>query len=442
MRVQKYARPVAAPPARKGAPAPAAGRPQPHRAGPQRSALWHAIQLKAARAASIPAGNASGLPVPLQAGVERLSGIAMDDVRVHRNSPEPAKLGALAYAQGSEIHLGPGQERHLPHEVWHVVQQKQGRVLATTQAKGVAINDEHGLEREADAMASRMARPIADDGLKEARAALPSAHLPVTQLVAVTDNAFMTSLGLSAPEIEAVNALDMGSVEANLYQGIIRESLTDSGVTEARLEALKQRLAASTAITQTQELGLRKVANVIIREHPLNAWRYIGIGRSPAIILEFLKQAHHATTYELPMGGLTNVDAAGLLLDQAKTKQLKAIVEEYVNPLAGKRYLIIDYSESGNSIAKAKTILAQLYPLSIFESLAVSVNEALPGAQADADPQTAAVTAFALRLRMEIGKASLPSFKSLDLTQDVSEWIPELNEGGSEKRRALVAGII
>jgi hypothetical protein len=93
--------------------------------------MWHAIQLKAAQEAAAATAaprpmSRSGLPVALKAGVEQLSGLAMDDVRVHRNSPEPARLGAFAYAQGSDIHLGPGQERHLPHEAWHVVQQKQG----------------------------------------------------------------------------------------------------------------------------------------------------------------------------------------------------------------------------------------------------------------------------------------------------------------------------
>ncbi|MEL6127089.1 MAG: DUF4157 domain-containing protein, partial [Pseudomonadota bacterium] len=38
----------------------------------------------------------------------------------------------MAYAQGSNIHLGPGQDQHLPHEAWHVVQQRQGRVPTTT----------------------------------------------------------------------------------------------------------------------------------------------------------------------------------------------------------------------------------------------------------------------------------------------------------------------
>ncbi len=80
----------------------------------------------------------------------------MSDVVVHRNSAKPAQLNALAYAQGNEIHLGSGQEKHLPHEAWHVVQQKQGRVKPTLQMKGgVSINADAGLEKEADAMAAK-----------------------------------------------------------------------------------------------------------------------------------------------------------------------------------------------------------------------------------------------------------------------------------------------
>ncbi|HAP63088.1 MAG TPA: hypothetical protein DCR93_27510, partial [Cytophagales bacterium] len=45
---------------------------------------------------------------------------------------------------------------HLPHEAWHVVQQKQDRVKPTLQMKGrVSINDDAGLEREADIMGAR-----------------------------------------------------------------------------------------------------------------------------------------------------------------------------------------------------------------------------------------------------------------------------------------------
>jgi hypothetical protein len=105
-----------------------------------------------------PRANTTGLPDRLKSGVEQLSGLGMDDVRVHFNSPRPAQLQALAYTQGADIHVAPGQERHVPHEAWHVVQQKQGRVKATRQTKGVSINDDAGLEREADAMGPRAAQ--------------------------------------------------------------------------------------------------------------------------------------------------------------------------------------------------------------------------------------------------------------------------------------------
>jgi hypothetical protein len=99
--------------------------------------------------------NNTGLSDQLKSGVESLSGQSMDDVKVHYNSDKPAQLNAHAYAQGTDIHIASGQEKHLPHEAWHVVQQKQGRVKPTMQMKGkVNVNDDKGLEKEADRMGS------------------------------------------------------------------------------------------------------------------------------------------------------------------------------------------------------------------------------------------------------------------------------------------------
>ncbi len=109
--------------------------------------LEHPIQKKE---------NNTGLPDNLKTGVENLSGYSMDDVKVHKNSDKPAQLQAHAYAQGTDIHLGPGQEKHLPHEAWHVVQQKQGRVMPTKQMKGIGINDDTQLEKEADVMGAKV----------------------------------------------------------------------------------------------------------------------------------------------------------------------------------------------------------------------------------------------------------------------------------------------
>ena len=111
--------------------------------------------------------NKTGLPDKLKAGIENLSGQSLDDVKVHRNSDKPAQLQAHAYAQGTDIQVAPGQEKHLPHEAWHVVQQKQGRVKPTMQMmeqsetssssekNAININDDAGLEKEADVMGSK-----------------------------------------------------------------------------------------------------------------------------------------------------------------------------------------------------------------------------------------------------------------------------------------------
>lgn len=127
--------------------------------------------------------NNTGLPDTLKSGIESLSGLSMDNVKVHYNSSKPAQLNALAYAQGTDIHVSPGQEKHLPHEAWHVVQQKQGRVKPTMQMKeGVEVNDDKGLEREADVMGARAAaqqtsKSIETDAMDSSRTALQTATL-------------------------------------------------------------------------------------------------------------------------------------------------------------------------------------------------------------------------------------------------------------------------
>ncbi|MFZ3004004.1 MAG: DUF4157 domain-containing protein [Undibacterium umbellatum] len=99
--------------------------------------------------------NDTGLPDQLKAGIEALSGMSMDGVKVHYNSSKPAQLSALAYAQGHNIYLGPGQGHQLPHEAWHLVQQRQQRVDPTMHQAGVAINDDPHLEQEADRMGTQ-----------------------------------------------------------------------------------------------------------------------------------------------------------------------------------------------------------------------------------------------------------------------------------------------
>lgn len=149
------------------------------RRAPRSLALEKVLQLQSAKGnravgrllsrvdPSVEPPNRTGLPDNLKAGIERLSGFSMDDVRVHYNSSEPAQLNALAYTQGTEIHVAPAQEHHLQHEAWHVVQQKQGRVKPTFQLKGEKLNDDNGLEHEADMMGAAASRMEQDMVLRQ-----------------------------------------------------------------------------------------------------------------------------------------------------------------------------------------------------------------------------------------------------------------------------------
>lgn len=94
--------------------------------------------------------NLTGIPTQMKLDFEQRSGLSFDDVRVHYSSEKPAQVQALAYTQGTQVYLGPGQERHLPHELGHVVQQKSGLVRPTRSANGLHINDDPALERQAD----------------------------------------------------------------------------------------------------------------------------------------------------------------------------------------------------------------------------------------------------------------------------------------------------
>ena len=139
--------------------------PRPEAAAPTRIATLQRVlgnralqRLLQPEAREAPPTSARPLPTRLRSGIEQLSGLPMGDVRVHYGSSEPAKVDAVAFARGDSIHLAPSQDRLLAHEAWHVVQQRQGRVRPNLRVGGQPVNDDRGLEREADRMGARAMR--------------------------------------------------------------------------------------------------------------------------------------------------------------------------------------------------------------------------------------------------------------------------------------------
>ncbi|HYJ84961.1 MAG TPA: DUF4157 domain-containing protein [Pyrinomonadaceae bacterium] len=109
--------------------------------------------------------KSGGLPMPddVRAKMETAFGADFSDVRVHIGR-EASSLGAIAYTWGTNIHFAPGQynphtlqgQKLLGHELWHVVQQKHGRVKNPF-GGGVAVVQDHALEAEADRMGIKAA---------------------------------------------------------------------------------------------------------------------------------------------------------------------------------------------------------------------------------------------------------------------------------------------
>lgn len=128
------------------------------------------------------AGNCSSMPPLLKQNLERVSGFDLSDVQVYRDSSQAAWLDAEAVTHGRQIHLGPGAESHLAHEAWHVVQQRQGRVVPRGALHGIDINDDVALEAEADRMGERLSSP-AHHAVKPHRQANGARYSGATQPV-------------------------------------------------------------------------------------------------------------------------------------------------------------------------------------------------------------------------------------------------------------------
>ena len=101
--------------------------------------------------------NTTGMPDAVLQKMESQFNTDFSDVKIFPNSANAPKLGAAAYTQGNHIHFAPGRFNLtrpegldiLKHELKHVEQQRRGIVKPTGQLKGLPINDDPALEKEA-----------------------------------------------------------------------------------------------------------------------------------------------------------------------------------------------------------------------------------------------------------------------------------------------------
>ncbi|MFK7762182.1 MAG: DUF4157 domain-containing protein [Roseobacter sp.] len=193
-----------------------------------------------------------GVPEGLRSGIEALSGVSLEGVRVHRNSSRPAQLHAHAYAQGRDIHIAPGQEKHLPHEAWHVVQQAKGRVRPTGVAQGHPINDDPGLEREADKMGAHALTHQATSHQQSALQRVPFHVTPVQRVYAGLD-------GMSKARIDQQADVDYARKAEAFELGMAPRIMTDPAVNlaiDSMLQNLKTMVDAWAVHTSQKQAAV------------------------------------------------------------------------------------------------------------------------------------------------------------------------------------------
>lgn len=159
--------------------------------------------------------NKTGIPDAMKEEAEQRSGFDLDEVRVHYNSTEPDRLGALAYTKGTEVFLRPGQEENLPHELWHVVQQMQGKVKQTGQIDGKPVNFNETLEKEADASlgCAGMKTGYRMDGGEAAGAQSQEAVIQCRPDVAALIDTLCAEISKSGDHTAAINELQAVKTE-------------------------------------------------------------------------------------------------------------------------------------------------------------------------------------------------------------------------------------
>lgn len=234
---------------------------------------------------------------------------------------------------------------------------------------------------------------------------------------------------LSAEKVREV--LDDELMEVNF--GNILSKAHRFGKTEADVHSLD-------LISDTQAKGLAAIGNHILKRYNPDDFLYIGIGRSPVLVIEYLEQ-NGGKVVELPIGKIRH-------LESEEQENPGEHVQNYVRRIVGEiekpNILLIDFAGSGDSLRFVKRVLEIVYSEKtrhiINFSLARSeLSDEMSGHVRGEEMSNA--DSFSERMRPEIGKAIHAAFESVDVRTIDGETQPQPEAEAKARRAALVAKI-
>jgi len=255
----------------------------------------------------------------LKTKAEQFFGMAFDAV-TFCVSDRPARFGARAYAQGSTLHFQPKYSDFskranlalLGHELTHLAQQREGRVVPNGTVNGVALADDPGLEAEAWRLGWRFAAGLPCD--KD----FAVTHSPV-------DPVMQRAVLIDGKPIEGTTSLESEPATVlNMIEGASAWLDWASKDTNVRYEFENQLL-----LTQAIQIGLHGVSLLLLNKLAL----YV----SPLTLLTLdAKDFKVITDFELGIGQqrgakmfAVNAMRANNLLSQSELETVPGLLENW-----------------------------------------------------------------------------------------------------------------
>jgi hypothetical protein len=207
------------------------------------------------------AGGGRPLPEGVRGKMEAALGANFADVRVHVGR-QAERIGAIAFALGSDIYFAPGRfqpdavhgQHLLGHELAHVVQQRAGRVKNPL-GSGLAVVQDHALEAEADRLGRHAAAhrvPVQAKMLPGA--AQPSGTVRISPPISAGPDNYRLTAGGAGRQVGsvmvhvrghgAVEVTDLQVAETQPGHGIGRMLVTSAAKTGQQFGQSKVTLAA------------------------------------------------------------------------------------------------------------------------------------------------------------------------------------------------------
>ncbi len=183
----------------------------------------------------------------------------------------------------------------------------------------------------------------------------------------------------------------------------------------------------SRLLTDKDLVGFYQVVATMISADEQGNFVYVALGRSPAVLAEFMRQFFHMTVLDLPLGGLSSD------VDVRLTLQVRRLLERCIplDVINGKVVVLIDYAHSGKSLRQAAELVRQyagerctvmVAPISSRSH----ILEQKGSIMGRFDPSTRAAHRLLKVLFTEVDKDLLSPFKSVKYTDLIkSEDAPD-----------------